>query len=349
MIFGWNSYLLKAFILGNFGVTDPAISSIPIEYRQRYFHLMFIPCIPLGKFWAIRRDGKLYEPANDLLQVLNAQRVSTRNGVWAWSGVLAALLIYFGYNINQKLDNRRYEKHTAMQKSLIHDFAADKAKTAPLLEKARRLGVLLDSFAHNIPAAKSRIDTNKAIGYYLEALATQGDSLTGYTEENTYIYEKKLRDFDRPLEYTLATEAKEVLETEGGSYPDTASFFKKMRKLESVKYLFVMTEYNRLDPVVTEDAFNSGYSMNMGQLVDIATGKCMQKVKFFITNSESVSTVTYSENGRGQVSRSEWRTRLDGDLNMNIHNAVRKYLFNEDMDALRDRARDIQKQFKKIR
>jgi hypothetical protein len=330
MVFGWNSYLLKAFILGDFGITDPNISRIPIEYRQRYFHLMFIPFFPIGKMWAIRRDGKLYEPSADLQQILNAHQVKTRNGVWAWSGVLAALLIYFGYNLNEKLEHRRYEKRVAMQKSVVNEFAANKAETRAILDKEKRMLTLSDSFSLLVPKMKSEIDSNNAIKYFLEALATQTDSLGGYTRENTYIVQQKFGKETR--DPNLLTPAQKSILENGAvtsDYVDTSSFFYAIRQVKAYKYLFLLSEYNRLDPEVQEGSFNSGYSMNYGQLINLETGELLKSVKFFTTNSDTVSTMSYrTEGDRGRVSRSQWTAQLKADLDQNTINKVEAYLFH---------------------
>src|SRR5687768_13355251 len=102
IVFGWNTYLLKSISPAELGVRTN--QNTTIEYRQRYFHVFFIPFFPIGRFWSVRQAGQLYQPSGDLEQALQHVRPGGKNRVWAWSGPLLGIVIYFIFSISNTLE-----------------------------------------------------------------------------------------------------------------------------------------------------------------------------------------------------------------------------------------------------
>jgi hypothetical protein len=61
IVIGWNHFKIKSYTPQDLGILDPDIPDFSIELRQRYFHLFWIPAFGIGKTWALRRNGELYE------------------------------------------------------------------------------------------------------------------------------------------------------------------------------------------------------------------------------------------------------------------------------------------------
>lgn len=76
IVYGHNHFLIKSYTLEDLGIFNQEGSSrIKLETRQRYFHLFWIPFIPIGKLWAIRKDGtdNLYEMPVELQNAILAK------------------------------------------------------------------------------------------------------------------------------------------------------------------------------------------------------------------------------------------------------------------------------------
>jgi hypothetical protein len=67
IVWGHNNFRLKAADPAEIGIFDKELSNYKFELRQKYGHLFWIPFIPLGKFWVIKKpDGKLYHCPPDI-------------------------------------------------------------------------------------------------------------------------------------------------------------------------------------------------------------------------------------------------------------------------------------------
>jgi hypothetical protein len=328
ILYGWNTYLLKTISLEQLGIPAQQAGT-SFEYRQKYFHLFFIPFFPLGRFWAVRQGGKLYHPNPELEQVLNGLRPGVKHGIWAWSGPLLGiacwLIISLSNNMEEKAHRNRMEKHNAM----LVAFFGDKSKTAPLNGKLKTINTLLDSALSMNEYEDKKIDTSekRLINLYLSTVLTRKDSLTGYTKTNTLV----ITDFYGKIDNreVLAKEFQTSLETASwkGYYSDTASVFPSLRKLQNYKYILLLKEYNRLAPEVVEKSYTSGYSLMNGALIEIETGAVKKTFKLMAGNSETVTQFSFAG---GESSTERLKRTLDNDLDANVLKQAYQYVFGND-------------------
>ena len=81
--------------------------------------------------------------------------------------------------------------------------------------------------------------------------------------------------------------------------------------------------------------------MGSGQLVDLSTRKIIKSVKFFASNSDTVSTYRMTTAGRSaQMSAAEWEERLRSDLDYNLIKVGKEYLFHNQAE-IEQRSRQI--------
>src|SRR6185369_5805834 len=114
IVFGWNHFKLRSFTPFQLGITQKTDIDFTIELRQRYFHFFWIPFFSLGKKWAIRKGGKLYEMPQVIADVTRGRddlRVKTPFYTYAGPLLIVAAIIIF--NINERVEDYRrlqYEK-----------------------------------------------------------------------------------------------------------------------------------------------------------------------------------------------------------------------------------------------
>jgi hypothetical protein len=78
IVYGWNHFKIKSFKPVDLGIPYDGQEDISIEYRQKYFHLFWIPFIGIGKMWGLRKasdSSNLYEIPEELKNVLNQQQL----------------------------------------------------------------------------------------------------------------------------------------------------------------------------------------------------------------------------------------------------------------------------------
>jgi hypothetical protein len=327
ILFGWNTYLLKKISLEQLGIPAQQAGA-SFEYRQKYFHLFFIPLFPLGRFWTVRQGGKLYHPNPELERVLDGLRPGGKHGIWAWTGPLLGiacwLIISLMNNIEEKTGRNRREQHNAM----LVAFFGDKSKTAPLNGKLKTINTLLDNALSMNEYEDETIDTSekRLINLYLKIMLTRRDSLAGYNKNNTLV----ISDFYGKIDNreVLAKEFQTSLETGSwkGYYSDTGSVFPSLRRLQNYKYILLLKEYNRLAPGIVEKSYASGYSLMNGSLIDIETGAVKKTFKVMAGNSESVTHFSFA--GTGSSSEG-MKSALENDLNTNVLKQAYKYVFRD--------------------
>lgn len=73
IIYGRRSFRVRAAQLADIGIHEQVPGIVQFELRQNYAHIYWIPMLPLGSQWCIRKtDDKLYEVNDSLLPALNA-------------------------------------------------------------------------------------------------------------------------------------------------------------------------------------------------------------------------------------------------------------------------------------
>lgn len=330
ILYGWNSYILKRLTPEQLGATYDPSNTLTVEYRQKYAHLFFIPLFPIGRFWAVRTGGKLYEPSAELLQALNGMRVDTKQWVWAWTGPLLGLIIFIFASISEKIQSRAYEKESALQTSLLNAFFHDTTKTLPLADKIGSLRSLVDSATEKDEFSAKKIDTTTSsiLKLFIAAKSTQIDSLTGYTPENTIV----VSHFHGQQNHNPVIEEHFEESLWKGQWTgyrtDTTYVFGELRKVSQYQYVMVVKETNRVDPQVTDGGYNTGYAFANVSLIDAHTRKVIKQFKVMAMNSDKISEMSM---GSSSVSNSRWMTKLQGDLTRNLLKEAGAYVF-EDKD-----------------
>lgn len=326
IIFGWYSYLLKRFTREELGMAPDAAIDVSLEYRQRCFHIFFIPCFPIGRFWGVRQAGKLYHPSDELKDILREVRPGNKHAVWAWSGPLLAIAIYVFSSINTSLEEKAYQERMQVSTSLLNAFFKDKSKTEPMLLKLNTINALVDSAMAKDEYIKKPVDTSESniIRLFMEAELTQADSLSGYTPFNTLVATHF--HSEKGTEPILSESYYKALQS--GSWEghaDTATVLPELRKLADYKYILVLKEYGHVSPVMADSTFNSGYSLMNAYLVDIQNGKLLKKFKLLGHNSKQVRQFSFSSGGRdfGAV------RLLEADLKKNTLSKAEEYVFHE--------------------
>jgi hypothetical protein len=335
ILYGWNNYLLKSVQPHELGVYKNEVADIQIQYRQKYFHLFFIPVFPLGRFWAIRQGGKLYEPSPEMRVALGSVDVKTKHTLWAWSGIFLVLGAMFIYNISEGLAERSSKKRSAEHAALLAAFFKDPGNTKPLASKLRSINYLVDSSVNDEEYEKKAIDTGALalLTLFLDIKRTQTDSLDGFSKTNTFVF--TLLDHKKNKGELPGDQIKTAL-SEGtwSGYSDTGSVFRSLRQLRDYKYVLVLKEYNRLRPTLQQDRFSSGVSLVDAYVMSIEDKSILHKFKVLGTNSDSVSHFTFRRRGeQGNVSSTQWSSVLENDLNKNVVKEAFEYIFRDNVST----------------
>lgn len=128
IFYGWYTFLIKAYTFEQLGIKieDP-ILQMQVEVRQKCFHLFWIPFFSLGKIYALRREGKLYNLTPELEATLRRQVVHKT----PWYTYIGFILVFFGfilYNANEK-----YEAHNSKKRLEELQAAKREVVTHPVI------------------------------------------------------------------------------------------------------------------------------------------------------------------------------------------------------------------------
>src|SRR5690349_9358749 len=100
IVFGWNTFKIRSFSLPELGIKEePGIS---IEARQKYFHLFWIPFFSMGRKWAVRKGGQLYELPQSLETLVKTSSATSavKTPFYTYAGplLIAAGVIFYQIN-----------------------------------------------------------------------------------------------------------------------------------------------------------------------------------------------------------------------------------------------------------
>lgn len=116
IIFGWSHFKIKTIDPFAVGLSQQVQPGYHIEIRQRYFHLFWIPCFSLGKKWALRKDGQLYEMPEPYRFVLQERKDLTAKTPWyTYAGPLLAAFVCLCFYVNGKVEDFRGDQSEARQ------------------------------------------------------------------------------------------------------------------------------------------------------------------------------------------------------------------------------------------
>lgn len=114
ILFGWYSFLIRAYMLEELGIKieDPTQKNMQVEVRQKCFHLFWIPFFGIGKIYALRKDGELYNLSPELENAIKKHMVH-KTPWYTYTGFLLIAVWFILFNINKKYDDYKWEKSLA--------------------------------------------------------------------------------------------------------------------------------------------------------------------------------------------------------------------------------------------
>lgn len=116
IVFGWNHFRIRSFTPFELGITQKTDIDFTIELRQRYFHLFWIPFFSLGKKWAVRKGGKLYEMPEVIAEVIRGRDdLRSRTPWYTFAGPLLIMATIIIYNINEKVEDYKHLQYEKAQ------------------------------------------------------------------------------------------------------------------------------------------------------------------------------------------------------------------------------------------
>ena len=126
IVWGHNNFLLKTVQPSDLGIFDKSYNGITFELRQKYGHLFWIPFIPIGKIWVMRKGDKhMYQCPNNIERTLE-QQFNARTSVWAWSGPLLLIGGFILFGISSTIEQAQREKRNKESFSKTNDKTASK-------------------------------------------------------------------------------------------------------------------------------------------------------------------------------------------------------------------------------
>lgn len=96
IVFGWYSFKIKSYKPKELGIEDEGNEDVTFEVRQKCFHLFWIPFFSLGKIYAIRRKGELYEMPDGYISFIN-NKDRIRSPWYTYSIFVLVLVCYLGF------------------------------------------------------------------------------------------------------------------------------------------------------------------------------------------------------------------------------------------------------------
>jgi hypothetical protein len=72
VVFGWNSFKLQSYRPSEIGLLAELDAKMSFQFRQKYFHIFWIPCFPMGQAWVMRKtnDSQHYAVPEDVQKLL---------------------------------------------------------------------------------------------------------------------------------------------------------------------------------------------------------------------------------------------------------------------------------------
>lgn len=97
IVFGIRHFKVKTYSAAEFGLVDPSWNTTQFVAAQRYFHIMYIPFFPAGKFMSTRgQDGKLYYLNPQVAAHISSYNLNHKTPWYTWSGPIFLLLMGIG-------------------------------------------------------------------------------------------------------------------------------------------------------------------------------------------------------------------------------------------------------------
>lgn len=109
LVFGQYSFKIKTYNPEDFGIKNEQKSNFEIEVRQKCFHVFWIPCFSIGKIYALRKDGKLFNlPQEYIPKIKSKDKLKTPWYSFSLPIIITLYLIIFVLN-NQYQSYKHYQ------------------------------------------------------------------------------------------------------------------------------------------------------------------------------------------------------------------------------------------------
>jgi hypothetical protein len=96
IVYGWSSFKIHSAPIHQYPFGQNFAPGIEVEIRQKYAHIFWIPFFSIGKIWALKQNGQMFEMSNDVKQALIQYGVKTKTPWYSFIGLIlvgAGLLI----------------------------------------------------------------------------------------------------------------------------------------------------------------------------------------------------------------------------------------------------------------
>lgn len=110
--FGWYTFKIKSYNPKDLGIEYKEKDNVTFEVRQRCFHLFFIPFFGMGKVFALRKEGKLYDLPDEYISLITKQRKHT-TPFYTFSLPILLIAGFLFYFINREI--KESEGHQYLQ------------------------------------------------------------------------------------------------------------------------------------------------------------------------------------------------------------------------------------------
>ena len=168
IVYGHNNFLIKTVQPSELGIFDKSYNGITFELRQKYGHLFWIPFIPIGKIWVMRKgDQHMYQCPNDIERTLE-QQFSTRTSIWAWTGPLLLIGGFILSGIYAKVE------HTQSEKRNRESYSKNSEENTSMMDNLKNSDYIIFNVKQN-ESENSSYDYRKIP---LKVLSTTSDSVT---------------------------------------------------------------------------------------------------------------------------------------------------------------------------
>jgi hypothetical protein len=345
IVWGNNFYILKVFLASEFGLNQADWADVEFRIIQKYFHLYWIPFIPTGIAYTMKKRGDEaeYNAPEPIAAFMRQHQIQwwQRLGGWAWPLIL--VLGYTFYTVSDYVSKYQSEKAYAVELAEKEKVTADTVALRPYCEKFNKINSLLNTLGTNAEIPNMKLNINKdadALKLLIEVTSSMKDTSTLYTEDNTYIHcpdikisseiedKKTYAQYYREglMEYSfnslrLSNGIKEWYKSNMQKEDRDFSLYELKRaneQLDQVKYVAIVSYKSLRVPTMDEEnsKFETGCAVAEVSVYDIATSKLHQKFKVLGLNSDSVRTYDNNSSASNNVS-------LMSDLERNLFKEVK--------------------------
>lgn len=109
IVFGHRNFKIRDIYPHELGLTTDT-TNFNIEIRQKYFHIYWIPFFGLGKIWAIRKNGELYELPVQYIQEIKRRKIKVRSPWYTYTWPILICLGFLIYGVNERIKENRWRE-----------------------------------------------------------------------------------------------------------------------------------------------------------------------------------------------------------------------------------------------